>query len=77
VTTSGMKALADLGKAGQDPRSADQYARDLATEAERSLAQDPSRWPWRTSSEVPDNRGRSHDLQVPASAAGAPAAMAG
>jgi hypothetical protein len=58
VTTSGMKALADLGKAGQDPRSADQYARDLATEAERSLAQDPGRWPWRTSREVPDNRHR-------------------
>lgn len=43
MTTSEMKALADLGEAGQDPRSADQYARDLATEAERSLAQDPSR----------------------------------
>jgi hypothetical protein len=35
--------------------AAEELARDLEREAERSLARDPGRWKWRRSSEVPDH----------------------
>jgi hypothetical protein len=41
-----VKAL--LGRTRHDPRTAAEYARALAEETERSLAKDPTRWPWRT-----------------------------
>ncbi len=38
--------------------AAEEYARALAAEAERSLRRDPSRWSWRRTTEVPDDRHR-------------------
>jgi hypothetical protein len=36
--------LGEMGHGGQDPRSGEQYGRDLEREAEVSLRRDPSRW---------------------------------
>jgi hypothetical protein len=53
---------AKLPRAQHDSRSAERFRADLEAEAERSLARDPSRWPWLVSTEIADrhrsNRGR-------------------
>jgi hypothetical protein len=59
VTSSEEKAaLAELGKAGQDQRSAVEFLPALWAETERDLARNPQWQPWRHSSEVPDDRHR-------------------
>jgi len=42
-------AARTLRRADRDRRTADQFTRDLAAEAERSLQLDPERWPWTAS----------------------------
>ncbi len=63
-------ALGALGKGGHDPRSATEYARALATETERSLRQDGSRWRWTRSRESIHGRGAATAVQERRRAAG-------
>jgi hypothetical protein len=56
MTTSEVKALESLGKAGQDARTAAEYLHDLEREAKASLRRDPGRRPWRRTDETPDTR---------------------
>jgi hypothetical protein len=44
------------GHGGRDRRSAQEYAADLASETDRSLARDPERWTQRRTNEIPKNR---------------------
>jgi hypothetical protein len=44
------------GRGGRDRRTAQQYAADLASETDRSLARDPKRWTQRRTNEVPKDR---------------------
>jgi hypothetical protein len=44
------------GRGGRDWRTAQEYAADLASETDRSLARDPKRWTRRRTNEVPKNR---------------------
>jgi hypothetical protein len=56
TTAAERRVLASLGRAGHDPRSPEQYASALERETMVSLKQDPERWAWKRSSEVPDRR---------------------
>jgi hypothetical protein len=49
-------AIHGPGRGGHDRRTAQEYARDLARETERSLARDPRRWTPRRTNELPRNR---------------------
>jgi len=44
------------GSGGRDRRTAAEYAADLASETDRSLARDPKRWIRRRTNEVPKDR---------------------
>ena len=44
------------GRGGRDRRTAQEYAADLASETDRSLARDPKRWTQRRTNEVPKDR---------------------
>jgi hypothetical protein len=44
------------GRGGRDRRTAQEYAADLASETDRSLARDPKRWHTRRTNEVPKDR---------------------
>lgn len=44
------------GRGGRDRRTAQEYAADLASETDRSLARDPKRWTPRQTNEVPKDR---------------------
>jgi len=44
------------GRGGRDRRTAAEYAADLASETDRSLARDPKRWIRRRTNEVPKDR---------------------
>jgi hypothetical protein len=44
------------GRGGRDRRTAQEYAADLASETDRSLARDPERWTRRRTNELPKDR---------------------
>jgi hypothetical protein len=44
------------GGGGRDRRTAQEYAADLASETDRSLARDPERWVRRRTNEIPKDR---------------------
>jgi hypothetical protein len=44
------------GRGGRDRRTAQEYAADLASETDRSLARDPKRWTPRQTNKVPKDR---------------------
>jgi hypothetical protein len=50
----GRWAAGKLPRAQHDQRPAERFRADLERETDRSLARDPSRWPWRVSTELPD-----------------------
>lgn len=43
-----------LARPVRDQRSADRFTEDLERETDRSLATDPTRWPWRRSTAIAD-----------------------
>jgi hypothetical protein len=51
-------------RGGRDRRTAEEYAADLASETERSLRRDPSRWKWRKSNELPKYRNAEREPEV-------------
>ena len=44
------------GRGGRDRRTAQEYAADLASETDQSLARDPERWTRRRTNELPKDR---------------------